>query len=116
MKKYDKLLIFSLIPFLFFTIVYFNFNINKKILVVINQGVESNYDLFVNKTIEVNGKIGVVKIEIRDGKARIIESNCKEKLCIKRGWISNVGEYSACLPNQVFIIIKGRSELDGISE
>ncbi|MGB9750427.1 MAG: NusG domain II-containing protein [Caldisericia bacterium] len=116
MKKYDKILLLSLIPFLIFTIFYFNINSNKKYLVVINRDGEKNYSLFENKIIEVKGDLGILKIEINSGRARIIESNCKEKLCIKRGWISIIGEYSACLPNKVFIIIKGRSELDGISE
>jgi len=116
MKKLDKILIYSLIPFLIFTIFYFNFNNNKKYLTVIVKGEEKNYSLFENKIITVNGDLGEVKIEIKNGKARIIESNCKEKLCIKRGWISIIGEYSACLPNRVFIIIKGRSDIDGVSE
>lgn len=116
MKKLDKILIYSLIPFLIFTIFYFSFNGNKNYLTIIDRVEEKDYSLFENKTITVKGDLGEVKIEIKNGKARIIESNCKEKLCIKRGWISIIGEYSACLPNRVFIIIKGRSNIDGISE
>lgn len=116
MKILDKILIFSLLPFLIFSIFYFNLNSNKKYLTVIDIEKETDYSLFENRVIIIKGEISDVKIEIENGKARIIESDCKEKLCIKKGWISFIGEYSACLPNKVFIIIKGRSDIDGISE
>ncbi|HOK17786.1 MAG TPA: NusG domain II-containing protein [Caldisericia bacterium] len=116
MKKYDKILLLSLIPFFIFSIFYFNINSDKKYLTIINREGEKNYSLLENKIVNVKGDLGDLKVEINNGKARVIESNCKEKLCIKRGWISIIGEYSACLPNDVFIIINGRSEIDGISE
>lgn len=116
MKIIDKVLIFLLIPFFIFTISYFYFNSNKKYLSVLDKEKEKDYSLFENRIIIAKGENSDVKIEINNGKARIIESNCKEKLCIKKGWISNIGEYSACLPNRVFIVIKGRGDIDGISE
>lgn len=116
MKKIDRIIIYFLIPFLLFSIFYFSLDTNNKTLLVIDKNGEKEYSLFQKRVLVCEGKIGIVKIEIDNGRARVIESNCKDKLCIKKGWISNIGEYSICLPNEVFIIIKGRGNIDAISE
>lgn len=116
MKIIDKVILFLLIPFFIFSIFYFSFDIGNKTLIILDKNGEREYNLFQKKIIECEGKIGKVLVEIDNGKARVIESNCKDKLCIKKSWLSNIGEYSICLPNEVFIIIKGRGKLDGISE
>lgn len=116
MRKIDKVILFLLIPFFIFSIFYFSFDLENKTLLILDKYGEREFNLFQKKIIECEGKIGKVLVEIDNGKARVIESNCKDKLCIKKGWISNIGEYSICLPNEVFIIIKGRGKLDGISE
>lgn len=116
MKRVDKIILYSLIPLLIFSIFYITIETKNKSLLVIDLNGEREYNLYQKRLIKCNGILGEVTIEINEGKARVVESNCKDKLCIKKGWISNVGEYSICLPNQVFIIIKGEGELDGISE
>jgi len=116
MKKIDKIILFSLIPFLIFSIFYLSIETKNKTLVIYDKNGQREYNLFQKKIVVCEGKIGIVEVEIDNGKARVIESNCKDKLCIKKGWISSIGEYSICLPNEVFIIIKGKGKLDGISE
>ncbi|MDI6861193.1 MAG: NusG domain II-containing protein [Caldisericia bacterium] len=116
MKKIDKIILYFLIPFLLFSIFYFSFETNNKTLIIIDKNGQREYSLFQKRILECEGKFGIVKVEIDNGKVRVIESNCKDKLCIKKGWISNIGEYSICLPNEVFIIIKGRGIIDAISE
>lgn len=117
MKIGDKILILLLIPFLVFSIFLSRFDTNNnKALIINNNGIEKKYSLNQKQIVEIEGKLGKVKIEIENNRARFIESNCKDKLCIKKGWISSVGEYSACLPNGIFIIIIGEREIDGISE
>ena len=49
----------------------------------------------------VVGQLGVTRIEIRDGKARILRSPCKLKVCIKSGYIQYADRISVCLPNRV---------------
>ena len=49
----------------------------------------------------VVGQLGVTRIEIRDGKARILRSPCKLKVCIKSGYIQYADRISFCLPNRV---------------
>ena len=44
---------------------------------------------------------------IQDKKAWIEEADCPDKLCIKKGTISNVGETIVCLPHRLIITIEG---------
>jgi hypothetical protein len=116
MKRVDKIILCSLIPLLIFSIFYIVTEMKNKNLVIIDISGEKEYNIYQKNLIHCQGKLGKVLVEIDNGRARIIESNCKDKLCIKKGWISNVGEYSICLPNEVFVIIIGKGNLDGVSE
>ncbi|MCX8094698.1 MAG: NusG domain II-containing protein [Caldisericia bacterium] len=116
MKKIDKFIFYLLIPLLIFSIFYLSFDTQNKTLVVLDKNGENEFNLFQKRVIFCEGNNGKVLVLIDNGKARVIESNCKDKICIRKGWISSIGEYSICLPNEVFIIIKGRGKIDGISE
>ena len=52
---------------------------------------------------------GHMLIRVKDGKIRVVESTCPLKLCVKRGWISKVGEMIVCVPNRVSIeVVRGK--------
>jgi hypothetical protein len=57
---------------------------------------------------------GSVTVEVRGGRARIIESTCPNKICVNAGWISRPGERIICLPNRVSVEIEGGEEAEGI--
>lgn len=58
------------------------------------------------------GPLGITEIEIKDGKARVISSPCRNKICIESGW----AETLCCLPNRVTAITTGNEgEVDAIS-
>lgn len=52
------------------------------------------------------------RIEIRDGKARIIQSSCPGADCVHSGWIHEAGRSIVCLPNRVELRVGGESEVD----
>lgn len=56
-----------------------------------------------NQNIEVNGALGLSRLEIKDGRIRFTKSPCKGKVCIRQGWQSAHGDFAACLPNKVAI-------------
>lgn len=56
---------------------------------------------------EVSGPLGITRIELRNGRARILSSPCPLKLCQKAGWIGASGEMIVCLPNEVVVRIPG---------
>lgn len=66
--------------------------------------------------LSVKGDIGMTIIEIKSGKARILSSPCRNKICEKRGWIKRTWESSACLPNGVWLSISGQKpDIDAIT-
>lgn len=87
----------------------------EKIIVIVDKRKEYIYPLNVDRIVEFKGKIGMIKLEIRDKKAKVIESSCPQKICMKTGWIENKGEQIICVPNQVIIRIDGE-QLDAITE
>lgn len=72
--------------------------------------------LDLESNLTVVGPLGETLIEIREGKIRVVDSPCPEKICIKTGAISKPGQWIACLPNKVFISVGGsREEADAFS-
>ena len=64
-----------------------------------------------NQTFEIVGEYTNV-IEIRDGKAAVIASDCPGEDCVHTGPVSRAGRSTVCLPNKVEIRIAGASEVD----
>ena len=47
------------------------------------------------------------KIEVENGKIRFASAVCRDKLCVKSGWLDRNGQTAACLPERIVISIKG---------
>jgi len=76
----------------------------------------ASYPLNEVKSIDVPGPLGITRVEILNGEAWVSVSPCREKICIKMGKISRVGEQIVCLPNRVVVEIRGgKSDIDGVS-
>ncbi|MCC6345608.1 MAG: NusG domain II-containing protein [Nitrospirales bacterium] len=72
--------------------------------------------LSTNKTVEVEGPLGRTVIEVKEGRARIKDSPCRNRICMHQGWIRSGAV--VCLPNRVMIRVTGtagRREMDAIS-
>lgn len=61
-----------------------------------------------DRMLEIRGEMGISRIEIKDARARFVDSPCANKICILHGWQRHAGETTACLPNQVSLRILGR--------
>lgn len=66
---------------------------------------------------EVSGPLGLTRIEIREGRVRVVSSPCPLKICQRAGWIDSAGEIIVCLPNEVVVRLPGRADgdLDALS-
>lgn len=73
------------------------------------------YPLKEDRVLEVRGSLGLTEIEIRDGKIRVMAAPCRDKICMKQGWISRSGESLICLPNRVMVYLSGEARYDAIS-
>lgn len=59
------------------------------------------------RSLTVEGFQGKSTLEVREGRVRMVDSACPDKLCVRTGWISRPGESIVCLPNRVVIEIVG---------
>lgn len=65
------------------------------------------YPLEQERVVTVEGPVGDVIVRIGGGSARVIEADCRDKLCVTMGAISRPGAWVACLPNHVFVRVLG---------
>jgi len=53
---------------------------------------------------------------IEEGRIRFEESECPDKICVKTGWLSQMGQTAVCAPNRTMIVIEGEpEEIDGVT-
>jgi hypothetical protein len=79
-------------------------------LVVSSGNDEWIYPLSEERIIEVKGPIGSTMIQIKDRQARIIASPCTNQTCVASAAVAHKGDWSACLPNSIFIRAEGDYE------
>jgi hypothetical protein len=80
----------------------------EKVIISVDKTNGFVYPLNQDKKIIVKGKLGEAKVEIKDGRVRILNSPCPLKICENKGWISKKGDFIICVPNRVVIKIEGK--------
>ncbi|GHV53833.1 hypothetical protein AGMMS49579_13320 [Spirochaetia bacterium] len=65
------------------------------------------FPLDAEEIVTTRGPLGDTVIEIRDRRARVLSSPCDNQTCVAAGHIDANGQWVACLPNKVFVIIEG---------
>ena len=68
------------------------------------------FPLDTEEEIIVTGPTGETRVLINKGSAAIVSSSCKGLTCIARGELYKNGQWTACLPNRVFLLIEGKTE------
>ncbi len=66
------------------------------------------YPLNKDGVFSLNG--GTNTLVIENGEAWVSEAQCPDKICMGMGKISKDGEFIACLPNEVIIVVEGGEE------
>ncbi|MDD2400734.1 MAG: NusG domain II-containing protein [Clostridia bacterium] len=123
MTKADKRLLIIIFIVSLFTYaliqLYFNHAPSKGQVIVKSKGEIVKYIHLQNdenvQRLEIEGKVGLSIIEIKDGMVRMVESTCPEKICIKQGWIKNPGQSIVCVPNEVVVYIDNEELPDAIT-
>jgi hypothetical protein len=72
------------------------------------------FPIEAEERISVEGPIGETVVEIRKGRASIVSSPCDGQTCVAAGELDKNGQWAACLPNRVFILIEGAADADVI--
>ncbi len=65
------------------------------------------------RTVTVRGVNGPSTIEFGRGRVRMLESRCRDRICVRRGWIDSRGDTIVCLPNRVVIRVTGKRGTGG---
>ena len=69
------------------------------------------FPLDAEERIAVPGPLGNTIVRIHDGQAWVESSPCDNQICVAAGRLHKHGEFAACLPNIVFVMIEGRDDL-----
>ncbi len=120
MKKWDLIIIIvlimlSLMPIRF--LISSNNNVDlKRVIINVNGEEYETLELKenINEIIKIEEGLGVNEICINKGQVYMNHSNCTDKVCMSQGKIRKIGESIVCLPNRVFIEIKGDEEAESI--
>ncbi len=77
------------------------------------------YPRDAEETIDVEGPLGITRILISNGTARVLSSPCQSQVCTGMGAIHKPGGWIACLPNRVVISVERtgntKEVIDGVS-
>ena len=66
--------------------------------------------------VSASGPLGETRVKISGGRAAVISSPCGAQTCVAAGELHRSGQWTACLPNMVFIRIEGKDDaVDAIS-
>ncbi|MDR1625648.1 MAG: NusG domain II-containing protein [Spirochaetia bacterium] len=71
------------------------------------------YSLDEELEVSASGPLGETRIALRGGEASVLDSPCRDKLCISMGHIGKRGGWIACLPNRVFLRVEGQKPAEG---
>jgi hypothetical protein len=87
-----------------------------KLQIRLGDKIYATYSLAQNRTIDLQGPIGITRIVIADGKARFERSPCPNQYCVHQGWLSHKGQAAICLPNQVSLeLLGGEKPFDSLN-
>jgi hypothetical protein len=75
--------------------------------IIVNGKEQLAIPLSKNQELTINGVMGPSRIKVQDGKVRFISSPCNNKQCIHTGWLEHGGEFAACLPNRISLVVTG---------
>ncbi len=78
---------------------------DRLLVEVTQEGKRSLYPIDQDLDLRLRNAAGrqVMLVKVQGSQVRVQESDCPLQYCVQRGAISRVGQWIACLPNQVFI-------------
>ncbi|MDR2579113.1 MAG: NusG domain II-containing protein [Chitinispirillales bacterium] len=114
----DAVVILIMICGIFFTASSLKSGRPDHIAVFRQNSIIAKYPLNDDIAFTVNGKIGTLDIEIRDGAVKILHANCPRKICQLSGGISGSRGQLICAPNNILIQIRSSktdNDIDAIA-
>jgi len=112
-KSIDILIILLAAGIAFFSAysVYLTPQNNAQILIR-GQGSEWIFAMGARETVTVKGALGDTVVRIEENRAWVEKSPCLNQTCVAAGLITKQGQWAACLPNNVLLIIQSGEKSD----
>jgi hypothetical protein len=60
------------------------------------------------RTLEVDGPLGVTRIEVQPGRARVAADPGPRQYCVRQGWLTRANAIAICAPNHISLALVGR--------
>lgn len=68
------------------------------------------------QTVTVTGNHGItLTVQAENGRVRVSDAGCPDKLCVKAGWLSSPGQTAVCVPAGVVVRVGGEGAPDVVS-
>jgi heptaprenyl diphosphate synthase len=77
----------------------------SKVVIQVDGRTVATMDLRTNGDLTVPGFAGRLRVEVREGKVRVAEAQCPNKICVRTGWRSMGDDVIVCVPNRTVIRI-----------
>lgn len=112
MRKADKILIVSIMIACLVLIIPIMQNgpVSKEAVVQVNNKEVLRFSLLENANYAVDGTLGKVSIEVKDGAVRVKQENSPHHYCSKQGFVDSVNTPIVCLPNETVVRIEGQED------
>ena len=75
--------------------------------IIVNGKEQLAIPLSKNQELSIDGVMGPSRIKVQNGKVRFMSSPCSNKQCVHTGWLEHGGEFAACLPNRISLVVTG---------
>lgn len=122
MKKYKYDIVLILGIFVVAVALFLVMQNGKKkgamVIVMVDGKEKAEFPLKEDLEYTIHGVGGENILQLENGKASIITSDCKNQICVRQKAICMQGETITCLPHKVIVeVVSGKeNELDGVSK
>lgn len=66
-------------------------------------------------TYEVKTPYGTNVLQVEKGRIRVLDADCKDRVCVESGWRSAGGAPIVCLPHKLVVTIDTNGDVDAVS-
>ena len=84
----------------------------KYVKVYVYEKLTKTFDLTKDREYFIETKFGYNLLIIKNERARILDADCPNKICVDKGYISKNGESIICLPHHVVVTVESSEDKD----
>jgi hypothetical protein len=85
------------------------------VIITVDNKITARYPLnHERESITLFGAAGEVRLQIKEGRVKVIAADCPNKICVGLGWKGKAGDLIVCVPNRMLIKVVGSSVAEGL--